>query len=44
MMTCFPMELPEVLKWALLICSVHAAFNGVQTSVRVDTPGTSSRK
>ena len=35
----FLMEVAEVLKWSFLICSVPVAFNGVQTSVRVDAPG-----
>ena len=39
----FPMEVAEVLKWSFLICSVPVAFNGVQTRVRVDAPGTASR-
>ena len=40
----FPMELAEVLKLFLLICSAPLAFNGGQTSVLVDAPGKSSRK
>ena len=36
-----PMEVAEVLKWCFPICSVPAAFNGVQT-VPVDAPGNSS--
>ena len=39
-----PTEVPEVLKWSCLICSVPVAFNGVQTGVLVDAPGKSSRK
>ena len=38
------MAVAEVLKWVFLICSVPAAFNGVQTRVLVDAPAKSSRK
>ena len=38
----FPMEVPEVLKWSFLICSVPVAFKRVQTRVLVGAPGKSS--
>ena len=42
--SCFPKEVPEVLKWSFLMCSITVAFNGVQTRVLADAPRNSSGK